>query len=74
METVDYKALVAFGKLGMDLAASKILSLSALVGVVALGAYVAYNPTWHGAVVDGILALCFVVAVKAESKRGAREE
>jgi len=68
METSDLKALAAFGKLGLDLAASRILSYSALAGVVA------YSPTWQGAAVDGILALCFWVAVKAESRGAPKEE
>ncbi len=74
METSDLKALAAFGKLGLDLAASRILSYSALAGVVALGGIVAYSPTWQGAAVDGILALCFWVAVKAESRGAPKEE
>ena len=73
MATNEYQALVAFGKLGMDLAASKILSLCALVGEVALAAYVAYNPTLYGAVCTAIVALCFWAAVKAE-KRAPPEE
>ncbi len=67
METSDLKALAAFGKLGLDLAASRILSYSALAGVVD-------SPTWQGAAVDGILALCFWVAVKAESRGAPKEE
>ncbi len=73
MEPSNLKALVAFGKLGMDLAASRILRLCALVGVVALAAYVAYNPTLYGAVCTAIVALCFWAAVKAE-KRAPPEE
>jgi hypothetical protein len=73
METHDVQALVAFGKLGMDLAASKILSLCALVGVVALAAFVAYSPSLYGAVCTAIVAICFIAAVRAE-KRVPKEE
>lgn len=73
MQANDYKALAAFGKMGMDLAASRILSYCALVGTVALAAIVAYNPSVEGAVVDGILALCFWAAVTAESRRAPEE-
>ena len=72
MEANDYKALAAFGRLGIDLAASRILSYCALVGVVALAGAVAYNPTWEGAAVDLIVALCFWVAVRAESQRAPK--
>jgi hypothetical protein len=69
METVDLKALVAFGKVGMDMMASRILSLCALVGTVALSAYVAYSPSWQGAACVAIVACAtFIPAIHAESK------
>jgi len=70
----DVRALVAFGKLGMELAGSKILSLCALFGVVAIAAYSVYAASYIGAVCSAILAACFAVAVKAESKPSAGQE
>lgn len=72
METVDIKSLVAFGKLGMDLAGSRILSLCALAGVVAISAYSVYDASWQGAVCTGIVALCFWASVRVEA--GRKEE
>lgn len=69
METRDIQTLVAFGKLGMDLAGSRILSLTALTGVVAVSAYSIYAMSWQGAVCSAIVALCFWASVKAEAKR-----
>jgi hypothetical protein len=70
MKVPDVSALVAFGKLGMEIIACRMLSLLSLVGVIALSAYVAYSPSYVGAACVGILALCcFVPALKAESKR-----
>lgn len=64
----DVKALVAFGRVGVAILASRLLSLTALFGVVALSAYVAYSPSWQGAACVGVLALfVFIPALKAES-------
>jgi len=69
----DIKMLVAFGKVGIEMLVSRILSLTALFGVVALSAYVAYSNSWPGAACVGILALLvFGPALRAES-RGVQE-
>ena len=66
----DVKALVAFGKLGVAVLSSRMLSLLSLVGVVALSTGVVYSPSWQGAAVVAVVALCvFIPALKAESKQ-----
>lgn len=69
METIDIKMLVAFGKVGVQLLASRLLSLVALFGVVALSGYSVYMSSWQGAACVAILALfVFQPALKAERK------
>ena len=71
MNLPDMQALIAFGKMGFALLASRILSIVALTGTIALSAYVAYAPSWQGAACVGVVALFgFGPALKAESKRG----
>lgn len=71
----DIKALVAFGKLGMAMIASRMLSLVALFGTVALSAYAIYASSWQGAACVGILALLvFRPALRAEVRREAPKE
>ena len=66
----DMKALIAFGKMGFMLLSSRILSIVALTGTIALSAYVAYAPSWQGAACVGVVALFgFGPALKAEAKR-----
>lgn len=66
----DITALVAFGKLGVAVLASRMLSLLSLVGIIALGAYSVYAASWQGAAVVGVVALlCFIPALKSESKQ-----
>ena len=68
MGVPDLKALVAFGKVGINMLASRMLSLGALLGVVALCGFVAYSPSWEGAAVTGILAIfVFIPSLRAES-------
>ena len=65
----DLQALIAFGKVGVNLLASRILSMTALFGTIALGAYAVYASSWQGAAITGILALfVFIPALKAESR------
>ncbi len=65
----DIQSLVAFGKLGVKMMASRMISLIALFGTIALSAYVVYSPSWQGVVCAGIVAcFVFVPALKAESK------
>ncbi len=71
----DVRALVAFGKAGMEALASRGLSYMALVGAVALSAYAVYSAAWQGAVVALIFAVCvFIPAVRAESGRSVEGE
>lgn len=74
METSDLKALAAFGKLGLDLAASKILSLTVVFGIVAISSYSVYAASWQGAACVVVMAFCFMVAVRAESRQAPKEE
>lgn len=70
----DISALVRFGRLGVQMMASRILSLTALFGIIALGAYSVYASSWIGAAVVATLAIfAFIPSLKAESKRGEVE-
>lgn len=69
MQLPDLKALVSFGRLGFKLLAVRMMTMTALIGILALSGYVAYNPTWQGAACVGIVALLvFQPALKAETK------
>ena len=76
LELPDLQALIAFGKVGIHMMASRMLSLLSLVGIVALSAYSVYSSSWQGAACVGVLALfVFGPALKAESKgREAKSE
>lgn len=66
----DVKMLVAFGKVGIQMLASRILSLTALFGIIALSAYSIYNASYVGAAIVAVLALfVFIPSIKAESGR-----
>lgn len=66
----DVRALVAFGKLGVRVLASRMLSLLSLAGVIALSVGVVYSPSLYGAAVVGVMALfCFIPSLKAEAKQ-----
>ena len=66
----DISALVRFGRIGVQMMASRILSLTALFGTIALGAYAVYTASYIGAGVVLILALfVFIPALKSESGR-----
>jgi hypothetical protein len=70
MEPVQIKALVAYGRVGFDLVASRALSLLSMACTFALAAGVVYNPTWQGAAVVGIVAaLVFYPALSVDAKR-----
>jgi asparagine N-glycosylation enzyme membrane subunit Stt3 len=70
MGVPDVKMLVAFGKVGIEMLASRILSLAALFGIIALAAYSVYAVSWIGASCVAILAVfTFIPAVKLESNR-----
>jgi hypothetical protein len=66
----DISALVRFGRLGVQMMASRILSLTALFGIIALSAYSVYNESHVGAAICLVLALfVFIPSIKAESGR-----
>jgi hypothetical protein len=66
----NIKALVSFGKLGFSLLASRMISVLTLLGLLALSGYVAYVPSWQGAICVAVIALfVFQPALKAEGKR-----
>jgi hypothetical protein len=66
----DMKALVAFAKVGISMMASRMLSLLALSGILALAAYSVYFTSVIGAGCVSIIAIfVFIPALKAESRR-----
>jgi hypothetical protein len=66
----DISALVRFGRLGVQMMASRILSLTALFGIIALSAYSVYDASYIGAAICLILALfVFIPALKSETGR-----
>ena len=68
MDQIDeVKAMLAFGRVGVSMFLARILSVVGLVGIIGLGFYVAWKPTWEGVASLGILALCFARAVTAET-------
>ena len=74
-ELPDVRALVAFGKVGVQLLASRVLSMLALVGVLALAGYSVYAVSWQGVAGVAILAVfVFIPALKAESKHEEKTE
>lgn len=69
----DIKALVAYGRVGIEMMASRMLSLISLLGTLALAGYVAYSPTNAGLAAVAIVAIfAFMPALKAET--GQRHE
>lgn len=73
MTNLDVRALVKLAEAGAALFASRILTVIALLGILALCAYVAYRPTWEGvAVVVAASLFVFKPALNAES--GQREQ
>lgn len=65
----DLQALVAFGRMGLMMAASRMLSGLSLLGLLFLAWWVASTaePSWQSVVVVGMVALCFLAAVRAET-------
>jgi len=70
----DIKALVAFGRVGIELFRARLMTLIALCGFLALGGYTVYLGSWIGAAVCGIAALVFIVAIRAETGRIERSD
>lgn len=70
----DLEALVAFGKVGVQMLASRLLTLFSLFGCVTLGAYTVYTSSWQGVCVTAILALfVFLPALKLETRKAGNE-
>jgi hypothetical protein len=66
----DISALVRFGRIGVEMMASRLLSLTALFGIIALSAYSVYNASYVGTAIVAVLALfVFIPSLKAESGR-----
>jgi hypothetical protein len=58
--------------MGAKLFASRVLSIAALLGVLALGGYVVYRPTLEGVAVVAIVGLlAFIPSVRAEKHGGS---
>ena len=70
----EVKALVAFGRLGLAIIASRMLSMLALVGVLALGGYTVYSNSWQGVAVTAIVAwFVFRLALRSETRPDTRD-
>jgi hypothetical protein len=66
----DLKVMFAYAKVGIQMLSSRILSLTALFGIIALSAYSVYNASYVGAAIVATLALfVFIPSLKAESGR-----
>lgn len=76
MSEIDQvKALVAFGKLGLAIIASRMLSIISLFGLVALASYSVYAQSWQGVAETGIIAwFVFRPCLAHESKRKDEHE
>lgn len=58
MNLNEMQALVEVGRLGMALAASRVVSLVLGFGACALAGYVIYSPSWQGVAVVFIVSGC----------------
>jgi len=66
----DVRALVAFGKVGAWLMASKILSILGLFLGVGLGAYTVYAQSWQGVAIFTVYAgAIYWPSLKSERKQ-----
>lgn len=75
MEQDQIKAILMFGKLGMQMAAMRIVSVLLSIGGLALAGFVAYSPSWQGAIVTGIIFVCGLIpALRTESKSAQKGE
>lgn len=74
MEMVDVKALVAYGRVGIELMASKIVSLVCATGTVALSAYLIYSPSWQGVAVVYAMVVVSMAAFKSEQPKDRPSE
>ena len=71
----DMTALIAFAKVGISMMASRMLSLLALGGILAISAYSVYFSSWQGAACVGVMAIfVFIPALKAETRREEARE
>lgn len=72
MGAPDLRTLATAVRFSLAVVGARVLSILALCGFFALCFYALYSPVqWIGAVVCGIAALVFIVAVRAESVRQA---
>lgn len=66
----DIQALVSFGKIGMAIIASRLISILSMLGIVALSAYAIYASSWQGASCVAILSIfVFIPSLKLETSR-----
>jgi hypothetical protein len=66
----DIKAVLQLGRLGLEAMSSRMLSFSALLGILGIACYVVWRPDWFGVAIVGILSvLVFIPALRAESLR-----
>jgi hypothetical protein len=68
MEMRDIQAIVAVGRVGLALAASRLMSLVSVFGTVGLGAYVISAPSWQGVAVVSLTAACAWTALRLETR------
>lgn len=68
MKPNEIEAMIAVGRIGLNLAASRMMSISSIFGVVALAAYLIYSPSWQGVLVVGFVAVVAITALRLESR------
>lgn len=73
MNLNDIGALVAFGRVGVALAASRMMSLVMGFGTVALAAYVIRSPSWEAVFVVIVVGLCGLLPALAFEARNRKE-
>ncbi len=73
MKLQEVEALIAVGRVGFALAASRLMSLVMGFGTVALAAYTVQSPSWEAVCAVAAVALCGLLpALAFESRSQAR--
>jgi len=72
MEMNDVRVLMAVGRVGFALAASRLMSLVMGFGTVALAAYVIRSPSWEAVSVVAVVGLCGLLPALAFEARNRK--
>lgn len=72
MNLSEMQALVAVGRVGFALAASRLMSLVMGFGTVALAAYVIRSPSWEAVCVVFIVGTCGLLPALAYEARSRK--